>query len=145
MLKGWSLGKEKYDNVTTLLKSNCHSYNQTDNYQCGYVFAGWGISDVWIGLILLIFALSLLWICLVGLVKMLKLLMQDKIAVVLRDYLNADLPFVPWLTGYMAIAFGAIVTAFIQSSSVFTSTLTPLCGTGLFHLERAYPLTLGNN
>ncbi len=28
---------------------------------------------------------------------------------------------------------------------MFTSILTPLCGTGLFRLERAYPLTLGAN
>jgi sodium-dependent phosphate cotransporter len=32
-----------------------------------------------------------------------------------------------------------------QSSSVFTSTLTPLVGTGLVELRRAYPLTLGSN
>lgn len=33
----------------------------------------------------------------------------------------------------------------IQSSSVFTSTLTPLVGVGIVSLERMYPLTIGAN
>lgn len=33
----------------------------------------------------------------------------------------------------------------VQSSSVFTSSLTPLVGMGLVSLERVYPLTLGAN
>ena len=40
---------------------------------------------------------------------------------------------------------GAILTVLVQSSSVFTSTLTPLAGAGLVSLQRAYPLTLGSN
>ena len=40
---------------------------------------------------------------------------------------------------------GAGLTIIVQSSSVFTSTLTPLAGAGLVSLERAYPLTLGSN
>ncbi len=63
----------------------------------------------------------------------------------IKRVLNAHLPYVPWLTGYLAIAIGAGITVTIQSSSVFTSALTPLVGSGLFELERAYPLTLGSN
>ena len=51
----------------------------------------------------------------------------------------------PWLTGYLAILFGAGATIVVQSSSIFTSTLTPLVGVGLIKLERMYPLTLGSN
>merc|ERR1712024_159790 len=50
-----------------------------------------------------------------------------------------------WLTGYLAMVVGAGLTVLVQSSSVFTSTLTPLAGTGLVTLERVYPLTLGSN
>jgi sodium-dependent phosphate cotransporter len=64
---------------------------------------------------------------------------------VIKEYLNADLPYVPWLTGYVELLVGAAITFLVQSSSVFTSTLTPLVGTGLFTLERAYALTLGIN
>jgi sodium-dependent phosphate cotransporter len=37
------------------------------------------------------------------------------------------------------------MTMIIQSSSVFTSTLTPLVGVGIVSLERMYPLTIGAN
>ena len=33
----------------------------------------------------------------------------------------------------------------VQSSSIFTSALTPLVGVGILHLDRMYPLTLGAN
>ncbi len=38
-----------------------------------------------------------------------------------------------------------IITFIIQSSNVFTVTLTPLAWSGLLELHRAYPLTLGSN
>lgn len=165
-MEGWSLAKPEYINITTILRSDCTgvnpNQNETDdlnhplvtdtetefdykieNYQCGYLFAGWDLSDTWTGFILLILSLALLWTCLVILVKILKSLLQEKIADMLKGTLNADLPGVPWLTGYIAMIFGAIITVLVQSSSVFTSTLTPLCGAGLLVLERVYPLTLG--
>ena len=40
---------------------------------------------------------------------------------------------------------GAILTFLVQSSSVFTSTITPLVGVGFVTVERVYPLTLGSN
>jgi hypothetical protein len=40
---------------------------------------------------------------------------------------------------------GGVVTFLVQSSSVFTSTLTPMVGSGVLSLERAYELTLGSN
>ena len=59
--------------------------------------------------------------------------------------MNADLPHVPWLTGYLAILVGAGMTFLLQSSSIFTSSLTPLVGLGVISVERMYPLTLGSN
>lgn len=49
------------------------------------------------------------------------------------------------LAGYLAIVIGALLTILVQSSSIFTSTLTPLVGIGVVTLERMYPLTLGSN
>ena len=40
---------------------------------------------------------------------------------------------------------GALFTILVQSSSIFTSALTPLVGVGVITLERMYPLTLGAN
>lgn len=44
-------------------------------------------------------------------------------------YLCTDLPFpFGWVTGYIAILVGAGMTFIVQSSSVFTSAITPLVG-----------------
>ncbi|XP_024212585.2 sodium-dependent phosphate transport protein 2A isoform X2 [Pan troglodytes] len=50
-----------------------------------------------------------------------------------------------WVTGYFAMVVGASMTFVVQSSSVFTSAITPLIGLGVISIERAYPLTLGSN
>eukprot|EP00071_Canis_lupus_P020138 XP_013968459.1 sodium-dependent phosphate transport protein 2A isoform X3 [Canis lupus familiaris] len=50
-----------------------------------------------------------------------------------------------WATGYFAMVVGAGMTFIVQSSSVFTSAITPLIGLGVISIERAYPLTLGSN
>ncbi|XP_007496688.1 sodium-dependent phosphate transport protein 2B-like isoform X7 [Monodelphis domestica] len=50
-----------------------------------------------------------------------------------------------WLAGYLVILVGALLTFLVQSSSVFTSTITPLVGTEVISLERVYCLTLGSN
>lgn len=66
-------------------------------------------------------------------------------ATVIQKTVNADIPYVPWLTGYLAILVGAAATFLLQSSSVFTSALTPLVGMGIISVSRVYPLTLGSN
>lgn len=158
VLKGWSLNDPHYENVTTLLKSNCKRIvpyssdplvteyvNQTEKYQCGYMFANIGIADSWSGLVLLLLSVTTLTLCLISLVKTLNSLMREKMASWLTKTINADLPYFPWLTGYLVMLVGAGITFLVQSSSVFTATLTPLVGAGMVTLERAYPLTLGSN
>ena len=73
------------------------------------------------------------------------LIFTGSVANVIQKVLNSDLPYVPWLTGYLAILVGAVMTFMLQSSSIFTSSLTPLVGLGLISVERVYPLTLGSN
>ena len=85
--------------------------------------------------------------CLMGMVKLLNSLLGEKVKEAIRTGVNKDIPVhgLGWLTGYLAMLVGAVLTVLVQSSSVFTSTLTPLAGAGLVALERAYPLTLGSN
>jgi sodium-dependent phosphate cotransporter len=49
------------------------------------------------------------------------------------------------VNGYLAMLIGAGLTILVQSSSITTSTLTPLVGMGILRLEQMYPLTLGAN
>uniref|UniRef100_A0A6Q2Y6U5 Sodium-dependent phosphate transport protein 2A n=1 Tax=Esox lucius TaxID=8010 RepID=A0A6Q2Y6U5_ESOLU len=117
------------------------------NFQkCEHLFVDAHLSDLTVGLILLAGSLALLCTCLVLLVKLLNSLLQGQVAKVIQKVINTDLPYpFGWLAGYLAMFVGAGMTFVVQSSSVFTSALTPLIGIGVISLERAYPLTLGSN
>uniref|UniRef100_A0A8C6NZ48 Sodium-dependent phosphate transport protein 2A n=1 Tax=Nothobranchius furzeri TaxID=105023 RepID=A0A8C6NZ48_NOTFU len=111
-----------------------------------HLFASTELSDLTVGLILLAASLMVLCTCLLLLVKLLNSLLQGHVAKVIHKVINTDLPSpFGWLAGYIAMFVGAGVTFVVQSSSVFTSAITPLVGIGVISLERAYPLTLGSN
>uniref|UniRef100_A0A671WEP3 Sodium-dependent phosphate transport protein 2B n=1 Tax=Sparus aurata TaxID=8175 RepID=A0A671WEP3_SPAAU len=111
-----------------------------------HIFASTTLSDLAVGLILLALSLLCLCTCLILIVKLLNSMLKGQVAVVIKKVLNTDFPFpFGWVTGYIAIVVGAGMTFIVQSSSVFTSAITPLVGIGVISLERAYPLTLGSN
>lgn len=67
---------------------------------------------------------------------------------ILKKFINSDLPGGKCgnvLTGYVAMVLGAGLTMLVQSSSIFTSAITPLVGAGVLHIDRMYPLSLGSN
>uniref|UniRef100_A0A671WFG9 Sodium-dependent phosphate transport protein 2B n=1 Tax=Sparus aurata TaxID=8175 RepID=A0A671WFG9_SPAAU len=114
--------------------------------RCKHIFASTTLSDLAVGLILLALSLLCLCTCLILIVKLLNSMLKGQVAVVIKKVLNTDFPFpFGWVTGYIAIVVGAGMTFIVQSSSVFTSAITPLVGIGVISLERAYPLTLGSN
>jgi len=152
VLRGWAENKEEYRNHTSVLKSGCNDHLTSSHTTCPYLFAHFGpeglnIGETYIGLILLAISLTMLCGCLIGMVKILNSLLGEKVRGIIENVINADIPVrgLGWLTGYLAMMVGAVMTILVQSSSVFTSTLTPLAGAGLVSLERAYPLTLGSN
>ena len=82
----------------------------------------------------------------INLLQVLSSLLQGTALKAVNRVLNAELPgYLSWLTGYIAMAIGMAFTIVLQSSSVFTSILTPLVGIGVLTVERMYPLTLGAN
>ncbi|XP_076583281.1 sodium-dependent phosphate transport protein 2B-like [Chaetodon auriga] len=114
--------------------------------KCKHLFVDTDLPDLAVGLILLAASLIILCTCLILIVKLLNSMLQGQVAVVIKKVLNTDFPFpFSWVTGYIAILVGAGMTFIVQSSSVFTSAITPLVGIGVISLERAYPLTLGSN
>ena len=48
-------------------------------------------------------------------------------------------------SGLAIPAFGAVITILVQSSSITTSILVPLVGSGVLTVRNAYPITLGAN
>ncbi|KAJ3598965.1 hypothetical protein NHX12_032928 [Muraenolepis orangiensis] len=114
--------------------------------RCYHMFANTNLPDLAVGLILLALSLLILCTCLILIVKLLNSMLKGQVAVVIKSILNTDFPFpFSWVTGYIAMVVGAGMTFIVQSSSVFTSAITPLVGIGVISLERAYPLTLGSN
>lgn len=112
---------------------------------CHFMFYETSMTDTTVGIVLLIISLTILCTTLIFIVKILNSMLKGSIAKVIQKVINADIPYVPWITGYIALFIGAVLTFIVQSSSVFTSTLTPLIGLGIISVERAYPLTLGSN
>ncbi|XP_074525161.1 solute carrier family 34 member 2b [Halichoeres trimaculatus] len=134
----WESGNENW----TTVNSSEISYQE----RCQHIFAYVDLPDLAVGLILLALSLLILCTCLILIVKLLNSMLKGQVAVVIKKVLNTDFPFpFGWVTGYIAILVGAGMTFIVQSSSVFTSAITPLVGIGVISLERAYPLTLGSN
>ncbi|KAK2849220.1 hypothetical protein Q5P01_009054 [Channa striata] len=133
------------DNVSAESCGPSHHLSQP-SLKCRHLFVSTQLSDLAVGLILLAASLAVLCTCLLLLVKLLNSLLKGQVAKVIHEVINTDLPYpFGWLAGYMAMFVGAGVTFLVQSSSVFTSAMTPLVGIGVISLERAYPLTLGSN
>jgi len=139
MLECWGANKEECKQYDSLLPF------PGKEIAPGFLFnlPSWG--DQVIGGVLLIIALFVLSTCLVLIVKVLRSSLEGSVANLIRKFVNADIKYVPWLTGYLALILGAGLTFVVQSSSVFTSTLTPLVGVGLIEVDRMYPMVLGSN
>ncbi|XP_026958609.1 sodium-dependent phosphate transport protein 2B [Sagmatias obliquidens] len=128
---------------TWTIKNVTHQENIA---KCQHIFVNFNLPDVVVGTILLVVSLLVLCSCLVLIVKLLGSVLRGQVAVVIKKTINTDFPFpFAWVTGYLAILVGAGMTFIVQSSSVFTSAMTPLIGIGVISIERAYPLTLGAN
>uniref|UniRef100_A0A8C5PCG8 Solute carrier family 34 member 3 n=1 Tax=Leptobrachium leishanense TaxID=445787 RepID=A0A8C5PCG8_9ANUR len=118
----------------------------TNITRCIHIFANVGLSDLEVGFILLIASLLVLCTCLILIVKLLNSVLKGQIASAIKKIINSDFPFpFSWITGYLAILLGALMTFVVQSSSVFTAAIIPLMGVGVISMKRAYPLFLGSN
>ncbi|XP_066288562.1 sodium-dependent phosphate transport protein 2B-like [Branchiostoma lanceolatum] len=139
----------------TFFSNGTYNWTITENvptsewkHQCQYLFAQVNLwNDTIVGVILLVAALLILCICLACIVKLLHSILKGALARVIKRAVHAELPTKvgKYLTGYLIIILGAGMTFLVQSSSIFTSALTPLIGIGVVKLEQAYPLTLGAN
>lgn len=108
-----------------------------DPEDCAYLFQLWNLSDVTVGVILIVFSILLLCCSLICMVKLLISLLKGAMAVVVRKVINPNFDNLigNYFYGYLKILIGAVLTFFVQSSSVFTSALTPLVGIGLISVS----------
>ncbi|XP_055892042.1 sodium-dependent phosphate transport protein 2B-like [Biomphalaria glabrata] len=114
--------------------------------RCTSLFALTDMGDKAAGVLTLILSIIVILSSLFGIVKILNSMLKGSVAKVINKTMNTDFPGkFAYLTGYLAFFVGMGMTIVIQSSSVFTSTLTPLVGVGIVSLDRMYPMTLGSN
>ncbi|MFC1643695.1 Na/Pi symporter, partial [Chlamydiota bacterium] len=95
------------------------------------------LSEVFQGIVLLVLSLSILFLALYILVKIMKGLVVKRTEIVFDKVLGKG--------GVFAMFMGMLFTAFVQSSSITTSLLVPIAGAGLLPVERLFPITLGAN
>ena len=103
----------------------------------GLTLEDWEMTDNGAGTFLTIVALIGLCSCLFCIVYMLQIIMKGAAARVLQKVVGFN--------GYLNIAIGCFITIMVQSSSITTSTLTPLAAVGIISLQDMFPLTLGAN
>ena len=103
----------------------------------GLLLDDWDMTDNGAGTFLTVVSLISLCSCLFVIVYMLQIIVKGTAARILRKVVGFN--------GYLNIAIGCFITIMVQSSSITTSTLTPLAAVGLINLEDMLPLTLGAN
>mmetsp|Transcript_24314 Transcript_24314/g.57396 ORF Transcript_24314/g.57396 Transcript_24314/m.57396 type:complete len:575 (+) Transcript_24314:87-1811(+) len=89
------------------------------------------------GVAAFVLGLIILFICLFAMVTMLQKMLLGASTRIIYKATN--------INGYLAMLIGVGVTILVQSSSITTSTFTPIVGLGVIRLEQMYPITLGAN
>ncbi|GAB9469376.1 hypothetical protein Gpo141_00006655 [Globisporangium polare] len=103
----------------------------------GGAFEGTSMSDGSVGVIVVLIGFSILVCALLFLVKMLAKVFMGPTKRIVARALNFN--------GYVNIVAGTVITFCVHSSTVVTSTLTPLAGLGVVTIEQVYPLVIGAN
>jgi len=107
--------------------------------------AGWvqnfletvGLSGGWEAFAMLAIGLGLIFVSLSTITKLMKVVIADRAEKAMNRALKKS--------GLIAIGIGAVLTIAVQSSSITTSLLVPLCSSGILTLENAFPVMLGAN
>lgn len=94
-------------------------------------------SEKLVGILLIILAMVMIFLCLFGLIKLLRTVMIDRVVQILNRALSRS--------AMITIMIGVIMTVLVQSSSITTSLLVPLIGGRIITLEVAFPIILGAN
>ena len=142
----YAIAHENVTKVTTIV-ANVPKVTTIVEVDRTSLFGQTQLSPAEVGGIVLPLSLLLLGLALFGIVKLLRLLLESSIKERLMAIINQDFDsyLKKYLHGYLRILIGAGITILLQSSSIFTSTLVPMAGTGLIEVDTIYPLFMGAN
>jgi sodium-dependent phosphate cotransporter len=96
-----------------------------------------GLEGGWLAAMLLALALALIFFCLMQITKTMRSLLMARIEASLNRVLGRS--------GLLGIVVGVGITVSVQSSSITTSLLVPMCAAGILSLRNAFPITVGAN
>jgi sodium-dependent phosphate cotransporter len=96
-----------------------------------------GLEGVALAIVLVVVALALIVICLVQITRNMKSLISGPLERALNRVLGRS--------GMLGILIGIFMTIAVQSSSITTSLLVPMCAAGVLTLRNAFPIMLGAN
>ncbi|MBC8371105.1 MAG: Na/Pi cotransporter family protein [Planctomycetes bacterium] len=85
----------------------------------------------------LVCGIALIFLCLTTITKIMKKVIAHKAERAMNQALKKS--------AFFAIAIGAAITMAVQSSSITTSLIVPMCGSGILSIEAAFPVMLGAN
>ena len=96
-----------------------------------------GLSGTVAGVLMIICAAVLIIFALSYIVRIMKKVVESNKGEIIENLLSKN--------GYVAIAFGTVLTIAVQSSSITTSLLVPMAGAGMLGLNTILPVTIGAN
>ncbi len=91
----------------------------------------------WLSVFMLIVGLGLIVVSLTTITKLMRTVVADKAEKAMNSALKK--------AGIIGIVVGVIITIAVQSSSITTSLMVPLCSSGVLSLENAFPVMIGAN
>ena len=101
------------------------------------VLEDFGLSGTGLAVTMLVIGIALTFLCLILITKNMRVLVSGPLEKALNRSLGKS--------GLFGMLIGILITAAVQSSSITTSLLVPLCAAGILSLENAFPIMLGAN
>jgi sodium-dependent phosphate cotransporter len=98
---------------------------------------GMGLEGTSLAIVLVVVALSLIVFCLLQITRNMRSLISGSLEQALNRVLGRS--------GLLGMLIGVVVTVAVQSSSITTSLLVPMCAAGVLSLRNAFPIMLGAN
>ncbi|MCH9836950.1 MAG: sodium dependent phosphate transporter [Ilumatobacter sp.] len=97
-----------------------------------------GLNGNWLGTAVVLTGLAIVLLSLTFITKNMRQLVADRVERSINTVLGRG-------SGSVAMLLGLMITIAVQSSSITTSIMIPLCAAGVLKLRNAYPVTLGAN
>jgi solute carrier family 34 (sodium-dependent phosphate cotransporter) len=98
---------------------------------------GFGLEDMALAITVLLLGVALTFVCLIFITKNMRVMISGPLERAMNRALGRS--------GLIGILVGIAVTVAVQSSSITTSLLVPMCAAGILTLPNAFPIMLGAN